>query len=98
MEAEKRVSEWKFQVKPVLISKKEELQDMGYQKATTEEVWNCLQKKVWKKDPEKRLHQVVQDILHLSTNQFVSYITVEAYQDEDLMASIQALSNEKGSD
>ncbi|UOQ93843.1 post-transcriptional regulator [Halobacillus shinanisalinarum] len=98
MEIVKRVSEWKVEVIPVLISKKEELQEMGYQKATTEEVWNCLQKKVWKKESEKRLHQVVQDILHLSTNQFVSYITVEAYQDEDLMASIQALSNEKESD
>ncbi|WP_079530383.1 post-transcriptional regulator [Halobacillus hunanensis] len=98
MEETKHIREWKDEVKPVLISKKEEFISMGYAEATTEDIWKCLEKKIWKKDVEKRLHEVVQDIFHLSTNKYVSYLTVEAYQEDDLAASIQALSNESNSD
>ncbi|MFD2926080.1 post-transcriptional regulator [Halobacillus naozhouensis] len=98
MEVTKHVREWKDEVKPVLISKKEEFINMGYAEATVDDIWKCLEKKIWKKEVEKRLHEVVQDIFRLSTNQYISYLTVEAYQEEDLMASIQALSNESNSD
>ncbi|WP_181350549.1 post-transcriptional regulator [Thalassobacillus sp. CUG 92003] len=91
MEEYKYVSEWKSVLGPALQSKAEELMTMGYARATQEDVWNCLKKKVWKGDPEKRLHQVVQDIMHLSSNLYMSYLTVSAYQDDDLMASINAL-------
>lgn len=91
MEEVKTVTQWRDEVAPVLISKVDELQLMGYERATKEEVWQCLEKKVWKGNPEKRLYEIVQDILHLSSHTYVSFLTVEAYQDEDLIASIEAI-------
>ncbi|MEN2765878.1 post-transcriptional regulator [Ornithinibacillus xuwenensis] len=95
MESVKTVNEWKLLLMPVLESKAEEFQLMGYTRATDEDIWKCLVKKVWKGNPEKRLHEVVQDVFHLSSNIYMSYLTVDAYQDDDLMASIAALTGKK---
>ncbi|MFD2046194.1 post-transcriptional regulator [Ornithinibacillus salinisoli] len=91
MELVKSVEEWKEMLQPVLESKTQEFLMMGYSKATNDDIWNCLVKKVWKGHPSKRLYEVVQDILHLGSNIYMSYLTVNAYQDDDLMASIAAL-------
>ncbi|MCP3025567.1 post-transcriptional regulator [Halobacillus sp. A5] len=91
MEEAKPVTQWKDRIMPVLNSKAHEFRMLGYKKASTEDVWQCMQKKIWKNNPDKRLYEVVQDIFHLSNNQYVSFITVEAYQNDDLMASIEAL-------
>jgi len=66
--------------------------ELGYTQATNEDVWNCLVEKVWKGNPTKRLHEVIQDIFHLGSNIYISYLTVNAYQDDtDLLESIAAL-------
>ncbi|TGB04199.1 post-transcriptional regulator [Halobacillus salinus] len=94
----KTVHQWKGQIDPVLTSKLEELRLLGYDNATKEEVWKCLVKKVWKGEPEKRLYEIVQDVFHLSSHTYVSYLTADAYQDEDLLASIEAVTHpESGS-
>ncbi|SET67082.1 Post-transcriptional regulator [Salinibacillus kushneri] len=87
------VTEWHTFVSPALQSKVDELHVLGYDKATEEQVWNCLIKKVWKKDIDKRLYEVVQDILHLDSGVFMSYLAREIYQErnDDLMAQIEAL-------
>lgn len=88
------VSNWRRKVTPFLNSKREELHMLGYPKATNKEIWECLKAKVWKGNPEKRLHEVVQDILHLSASTYISYLTINAFQDDtDLMASIKALTS-----
>ncbi|WP_226583311.1 post-transcriptional regulator [Halobacillus litoralis] len=91
MEASKNVSQWKDEITFVLQSKVEEFHLLGYDRATKEEVWDCLVTKVWKGEPELRLHQVVQDVFHLSSHTYTSYLTTEAYQNDDLLASIEAL-------
>lgn len=93
MEAEIRaVTEWKPLIKHVLDSKMEEFVLMGYSQATNENIWKCLEEKVWKKNQKKRLYEVVQDVFHLQSNTYMSYLTINAYQnDDDLMASIAAL-------
>ncbi|WP_407269565.1 post-transcriptional regulator [Radiobacillus sp. PE A8.2] len=90
---ERPASQWKYRVAPVLESKVDEFKMLGYSRAHPEDVWKCLTQKVWKGDPNKRLHEITQDILHLSTNLYMSYLTVQAYQDDDLLASIEALRN-----
>ncbi len=87
----KAVSEWKADIEPALKSKAGELRLIGYNHATAEDVWQCLEEKVWKGDPSKRLYEVVQDIFHLSSNIYMSYLTINAYQDDNLAASIAAL-------
>lgn len=92
METLQTVEEWKEMLKPALESKVSEFQMMGYSKATSADVWDCLVKKVWKGNPEKRLYEVVQDIFHLDTTLYMSYLTVNAYQEEeDMLTSIAAL-------
>ncbi|GIO27654.1 post-transcriptional regulator [Ornithinibacillus bavariensis] len=98
MEVIKTVNDWKKELGSALRSKADEFHMMGYKEATEENIWDCLVKKVWKGNPEKRLYEVIQDIFHLRSSIYMSYITVDAYQsfqDEDLMASIQALMGNK---
>lgn len=90
----KAVNKWKTIVQPALNSKVEEFLQTGYPKATHESVWKCLEASVWKDKPDKRLHEIVQDIMHLSSNQYMSYLTIDSYKDTDLMASIAALTHE----
>ncbi|MHA6252143.1 post-transcriptional regulator [Oceanobacillus sp. CAU 1775] len=91
MDAIKNASQWKEFVVPFLISKVEELHIMGYSQATNDDVWKCLIAKVWKGDPEKKLHQVANDIMHLQSSTYLSYLTVESFKNDDLMASIAAI-------
>lgn len=92
MEEIKPVNEWKHESIPVLKSKTDEFSEMGYTRATNDEIWNCLVAKVWKGNPSKRLYEVVQDIFHLSSDVYISYLTVNAYRDDtELMESIAAL-------
>jgi Post-transcriptional regulator len=93
LEIVQTVSEWKGMVLPVLKSKAEEFHFMGYKEATTEDVWKCLMEKVWKGDPEKRIYEVVGDIFQLNTATYISYLTMDAYKNDDLLASIQAVTN-----
>ncbi|SEA94844.1 Post-transcriptional regulator [Thalassobacillus cyri] len=82
---------WKSEIFAVLESKAIEFQLMGYAGSTPENIWKCMTDKVWKGNPEKRLYEVVQDIFHLNTALYISYLTVQAYQDDDLDMSISAL-------
>lgn len=97
MEDLHKVTEWKQVIQPALESKVKEFQLMGYDQATNEDIWNCLVKKVWNGNPEKRLYQVVGDIFQLRTNIYLSYLTVRAHQSDDLMASIAAVTEGKKS-
>jgi len=92
MEEGKPVAHWKKSIYPVLTSKVEEFHMLGYSRAHEEDVWKCLEKKVWKgKQPNKRLHEIVQDVLHLNSGTYMSYLTVQAYQEDDLLAQVEAL-------
>ncbi|SFD57445.1 Post-transcriptional regulator [Lentibacillus persicus] len=91
MEVVKIVDDWKTEIEPALESKAAELRLIGYHNATREDVWKCLKQKVWKGAPSKRLYEVVQDVFHLSSNIYMSYLTINAHQDEGLAASIAAL-------
>ncbi|MFD2759527.1 post-transcriptional regulator [Lentibacillus juripiscarius] len=93
METLRTVHEWKQKVLPALESKASEFRLMGYDKTTREDVWSCLNEKVWKGDPSKRLFEIVQDIFQLSSNVYMSYLTINAHQDDNLMASIAALTD-----
>lgn len=48
---------------------------------------------MWKKDVEKRLHQVVQDIFHLNAGTYMAYLTREYYKTDDLLAQIEAITS-----
>lgn len=96
MEVGQTVKEWKMSVEPAIDSKVQEFIQMGYEKTTSADIWSCLEQRVWKGNPTKKLHEIVQDIFHLSSDVYIGYLTMNAYQDDDgLMASIAALTQPK---
>lgn len=83
---------YKDQVKPALESKLEELRMLGYDRVSLEEIWDCLEKKKWKKKKDKFLHEIVEDILSLKLSEYMSYLTIEAYKGPDFFSQFE---NEK---
>lgn len=88
-------NEWKSLITPALKSKVNEFKQIGYTGITMEELWTCLEVRVWKEQKELQLHEVVQAILHLPPSVYISFITIEALTTKDdkadLMESIRAL-------
>ncbi|SFM04996.1 Post-transcriptional regulator [Gracilibacillus orientalis] len=98
MTVKKQVSIWKHELEDVLDSKVNEFKLLDYSKATAEDIWNCLLEKVWKGDPEKSLHEVVQDIFHLNPNLFMTFLTQQSLKDNNLQESLDALLGNKKTD
>ncbi len=94
LETQRTVQEWKSFVSPALDCKLDDFHLMGYTKVTKHELWACLEETVWKDNPTKRLYDVVQDIFHLNPNTYMNELTLRAYQEDDLEASIAALAND----
>lgn len=88
------VWEWKEEIIPVLHSKKNEFELLGYSKISTEEIWNCLVEYVWKGNPEKQLYEIVQSVFQLQIHSYMDYLALNTLQNEnELMSSIQAVLN-----
>ncbi|MCP8967289.1 post-transcriptional regulator [Ectobacillus ponti] len=76
------VDAYREQLQPVLASKAEEFQILGYDNATIQEVWDCLKQKKWKRlKGELLLHRLVNDVLTLSTHDYMMYLTMQAYKE-----------------
>ncbi|MFG6118948.1 MULTISPECIES: post-transcriptional regulator [Thalassobacillus] len=97
MKTIKSADQWKLEVYPALRSKAEEFRLMGYPDSIPDDIWNCLISKVWKGNPDKHLYEMVQDIFHLNTALYISFLTVEAHRGKDLVNSIAEISGEKES-
>lgn len=92
MEIKKNADAWRPEIEEVLASKTDEFRLLGYPKASGDDIWACLKKRVWKGNPELFLHQVVADIFHISPGTYMNFLAQKAYQEHDLMESIAALS------
>ncbi|ACJ33100.1 Uncharacterized conserved protein [Anoxybacillus flavithermus WK1] len=80
------------QLMPALQSKVDELKLLGYEQATIEDVWNCLMVKKWKKNKEeKRLFELVNDILSLRASDYMAYV-VQKEQKHDHWFTEEGLS------
>ncbi|WP_349407996.1 post-transcriptional regulator [Pseudalkalibacillus sp. SCS-8] len=79
-----KLADWLPQVGPALESKQDELHFMGYESVTKEEIWECiLSRAKKKKDEEWMVHQVVNSILTLSTNDFMNWLTIQAVTNDN---------------
>ncbi len=93
MEFTKKVNDWKDSITFVLHSKQSEFYQLGYKHVTKDEIWHCLYDKIWKGNVDKRLHEIVQDILHLKASTYMTYVTISSMQsnENDLHASIKEI-------
>ncbi|EJS72244.1 histidine kinase [Bacillus cereus] len=81
LEKEDLVESYRGQLQVVLESKVEEFQMFGYDRVTDDDIWKFLKVKKWKKiNDAVRLYELVNDVLRVSTNEYMNYLTVEAYQ------------------
>lgn len=78
-----QLKEWKETVYPALLSKTEEFHLLGYDQATTEEIWECLIAKLERRNEEYQLHQFVSEILRMSANEYMNWLTISAYKGPD---------------
>lgn len=71
---------WKEDVSVVLQSKVDELHFLSYEKATVEEVWDCVLYKLRKKKDFIHFHTFVNYILSLKPGEYMNWLTVQNYQ------------------
>ncbi|MDQ0254253.1 hypothetical protein J2S74_001628 [Evansella vedderi] len=73
---------WKAQLEPVLKSKAEEWQMLGYDRVTEDDVWACFLAKRSRMDiPDPVLtHWIVGELFRLKANDYMNWLTVEAYK------------------
>src|SRR5699024_998379 len=95
MHERKTPDQWKHAMTKVLDSKYSEFKILGYDDVTKEALWSCLHKQYWKNNPRLLLYENVADILQLVPNTFMNYLTHEAYQTDDLFASIAAVTEQE---
>jgi len=81
LEKEALVESYRGQLQVVLESKVEEFHMFGYDRVTDDDIWKFLKVKKCKKiNGDVRLYELVNDVLRVSTNEYMNYLTVEAYQ------------------
>jgi hypothetical protein len=84
MEISHTYSHFRTQVQPVLISKLEEFNLLGYNSVSEDGLWELLTKKRWKKVKEDvKLYEIIQDILAVKVSDYISFATIEAYKSND---------------
>nr|WP_263325606.1 post-transcriptional regulator [Neobacillus sp. Marseille-Q6967] len=72
------------EVAPALKSKIEEFRLLGYDAVSENELWDFLIKKRWKKvKDEKKLYEIVDDILSVKVSDYISYTTINTYKNHD---------------
>ncbi|WP_307852161.1 post-transcriptional regulator [Neobacillus rhizophilus] len=73
--------QFRTQVKPAMVSKLEEFRLLGYDSVSESELWEYLTKKKWRKvTDEKKLYEIIQDILSIKVSDYISFATIETYK------------------
>jgi len=73
---------YREQLLPAVESKLSEFALLGYDKVKESDFWKYLVTKKWKKLKEEdiQLHKLVNDILTVKVNEYMTFATVEAFQ------------------
>jgi Post-transcriptional regulator len=76
-----KVSEYKPKLQVVIESKLDEFKMLGYDTVSEDELWQCLENTLWRKnEDEPKLFQLVEDILSLTVNDYMNYIRIESFK------------------
>ncbi|WML47413.1 post-transcriptional regulator [Neobacillus sp. PS3-34] len=82
---------YRFIVRPALESKLDEFRIHGYDSISVEEFWTFLIRKKWKKaKEEKKLYEIVQEILSVKVSDYLSYNTIESLKKSDFSLDNEA--------
>lgn len=70
------------QLKPAIFSKLNEFEILGYESVQEDDFWKFLLTKKWRKlkEDDIQIHKLVNDILSVKIHEYMTFITVEAFQ------------------
>ncbi|MEI7025278.1 post-transcriptional regulator [Paenibacillus sp. y28] len=69
-------------VERLCVSKAEEFRLIGYEHVTGQEVWECVSDK-YRKHGTPPTHRIVNDILSLKATQFMNWMTMSIYRNNN---------------
>ncbi len=73
---------FRYQVQPAIASKLEEFFLLGYGHVKEQELWDFLTTKKWRKTAQdKRIAEIVDDILSVKVGDYFSFATIEAFKE-----------------
>ncbi|MBU9712512.1 post-transcriptional regulator [Evansella tamaricis] len=92
--------DWKREVDIVLQSKAEEWHIFGYGRVSKDDVWDCFIAKLPRLDvPDRiRYHWIVAQLFHLQANDYMNWLTLQAYKGPNLFSEgdpLHSLLNKK---
>lgn len=89
-----QVEKLRAELLPALRCKYDEFRLLGYERVTLEQIWECLWQKKWK-TKEKKLYELVSDILSLSIGEYMAFVTMSSYREQHMKADdLQSLVDE----
>jgi Post-transcriptional regulator len=72
---------FRYQVQPAIASKLEEFSLLGYGHVKEQQLWDFLTTKKWRKTAQdKRIAEIVDDILSVKVGDYFNFATVEAFK------------------
>jgi Post-transcriptional regulator len=82
LESTKMLESLRDQLKPAILSKLNEFEILGYESVQEDDIWKFLLMKKWRKlkEDDIQLHKLVNDILSVRIQEYMTFITVEAFQ------------------
>ncbi|PZX07111.1 ComN-like post-transcriptional regulator [Psychrobacillus insolitus] len=85
-----RYKEMYTHVLPAIESKKSEFEVYNYQTVTEEDIWNYCVTKKWRKEDIAMLplHKVINDVLSISSAEFMTFEQIEKYKSSNWFKDI----------
>ncbi len=94
MENQQQFEIWKEELSLALESKVEEFHMFGYDRVTTEDIWNCVVAQLQKEKEFVHLHAFVNKLLTLKPQTYMKWLTVQTYKNpEDLFREYETDGN-----
>ncbi|WP_059102758.1 post-transcriptional regulator [Shouchella shacheensis] len=81
MEERQQFEAWREDVWPVLVSKRDEFHDFGYDRVTLDDLWAFTIDKLKKKKHYIPLYAFVDFILSVQPQDYMTWITVNTYKE-----------------
>ena len=83
MEEKQQFEVWRQDLEPAILSKVDEFHFLGYDRATAEEVWECVVYQLRKEKEFIHLHAFVNRILTLKPQTYMTWLTVNSYKNPE---------------
>lgn len=80
MKEKQQFEVWRDDVEPAIRSKVDEFHFLGYDRATADEVWECVLYQLRKKKDFIHLHALVNHLLTLKPQAYMTWLTVRSYK------------------